>query len=280
VLSYLPANPMLVSLIALAAVIVAAYLFTAGYGPKTGRGFAALAMSAIALLALYQGTTLAFREAGRVRHGRLAPGVVTRMQEPVRRGRMFRTRWRRWASTRVGGVSPFSEGLARAIAYGSVRTLDVEYRYPCRDGRTDCSGRDLVRPELWSRLAVGMPVGVRQGPNETATERLDENPQLPVALVEIGLAAAYFAGAAWLSGCFSRKYQEYVPVAGMVTAVEEVQYRGAKRWKVRFAYLDRDGNEQTSAAEVAQPGWRTGDACAAVYPAGRPDLATLTGARL
>ena len=108
--------------------------------------------------------------------------------------------------------------------------------------------------------------------------RLEDNPQLTLTLLRLAFSGMFFVGTAWLMGRFKAPHR-YVSVPATVTTVEEVNYLGAKRWKVRFAYFDQKGNAQESAAEVSQPGWRPGDACEAIYRQDTPDLATLTGVR-
>ena len=180
-----------------------------------------------------------------------------------------------------GSMYLISEALAHWIAYGSLQKLMVDYWYGCSVGRGICYGRDLVGPDLWSRLSVGKTVNVRQGEDETVTARLDQNPQLTLALVQIGIAALFLTTAGWVSGRLKLPTlrHEYVSVDAIVTAVEEVKYRDVSRWRVRFAYFDGNGNAQESADEVTEPIWHPGDACAAVYRREAPDLATLAGAR-
>ena len=46
----------------------------------------------------------------------------------------------------------------------------------------------------------------------------------------------------------------------------------------RGPILDRNGQAQESADQVAQASWKTGDSCIAVYRPDQPDLATLQSA--
>jgi hypothetical protein len=63
-------------------------------------------------------------------------------------------------------------------------------------------------------------------------------------------------------------------VPAVVTAVEPVTYRDAKRWRIRFVYFDPHGTAQESADEVVTAGWKPGDGCVAVFRPERPDIAT------
>src|SRR5262249_40040361 len=132
---------------------------------------------------------------------------------------------------------------------------------------------------LWARLQVGAPVNVRQADDETGTARLDENPQMTFAIAEMGVSAVFLAVAGALTGRLklSPSRPRWITVPAVVTTGEDVHYRDEKRWKVRFAYFDDHGNAQDSAAEVAQPNWKPGDACTVVYQPETPELATLSG---
>jgi hypothetical protein len=66
----------------------------------------------------------------------------------------------------------------------------------------------------------------------------------------------------------------YLMAPAVVTAVELVTYRDAKRWRIRFAYFDSDGAPRESADEVGTAGWQPGDGCVAVFRPDRPDIAT------
>lgn len=273
----MPPAVALVGFVKLAGFVVFAYYFALGRA-RTWRGLAAFVLFMAALLGFYAGFTLSVLEDSRLRDGHVVSGVVVEMYLPVGRGKTITTRGREGPKT-GGSAYLMSEALGHWLAYGSVRTLMVDYHYPCSAGRGTCSSRDLVSPDLWSRLTVGQRVNVRQGADETVTARLDENPQITVALAEMGIAVLFFAGAGLLSGRLRLPLRPgYVAVEAVVTAVEEVKGRGATRWNVRFAYFDRNGHAQESVAEVAQPAWRPGDACEAVYLRETPGVATLTGA--
>src|SRR5262245_51821639 len=135
-------------------------------------------------LGLYEGFTVAVREDGRVRHGRVVSGVVVEKYQPVGGGHTITTRGKEgpWASS--GGYLA-AEPFARWFAYGSPRKLMVDYHYGCSVGRGTCSERDNVSADLWARLQVGAPVNVRQADDETGTARLDENPQMTFAIAEM-----------------------------------------------------------------------------------------------
>jgi hypothetical protein len=61
----------------------------------------------------------------------------------------------------------------------------------------------------------------------------------------------------------------------VVLAVEPVRDGEDAGWRVRFAYFDRAGVPQESAAEVASTTYKVGDACVAMFQPAQPDLATL-----
>jgi hypothetical protein len=67
----------------------------------------------------------------------------------------------------------------------------------------------------------------------------------------------------------------WVAAPAVVIAVEPVRHGEDARWRVRFAYFDREGVAQESADEVGSRAWNVGDSCIAVFQPTRPDLATL-----
>ena len=277
--SWLPSPQGLILLIKSAGFVVLAYYLSLRRFPSI-RGMVAFMFLMTGGLGLYGGFVLAAREDGRLRHGRVVSGVVVEKYRPAGAGRTITTRGAEGPWAKSGGYL-IAEPLARWIAYGSPQALMVDYRYPCSVGSGTCAERDRVPPDLWSRLNVGAPVNVRQSDDETGTARLDENPQMSVALAEMGIAAAFLAAAGLLTGRLKLfpSRPRWVTVPAVVTTVEDVQYRDEKRWKVRFAYFDDRGNAQESAAEVAQATWKPGDPCTVVYQPETPELATLSERR-
>jgi hypothetical protein len=228
----------------------------------------------------YQGFVLAVREEYREQDGRVVAGVVVEKLHGLHRGLLETSSGQRFHAG--DGRFQSTEGLARWLVYGSPAPRYVDYQYSCAVGpQGRCFGRDAVAPALWDRLQIGSPVNVRQATNENKHARLDQNPQRALALAQLAVSAMFLLAAAVVSGRIrlwpSRPKYLYVPA--VVLAVEEVQYRDAKRWKVRFGYYDGQGHAQESADEVGQPVWKPGDDCIAVYRPNSPDLATLQPAR-
>ena len=271
----------LLSLLAkLGAAVFVAYKISSR-GRLTLRGMATYVLVVIGVMACFEGFTLAYREENRARYGRVTSGVVVeRFSSTGAQGsrhigrRGGRDQARRRPIVTITGFQ-MHDVLARAIATGSPMAWVVEYRFSCENPH-GCSERDFVSEDLWMRLRAGEPVNVRQAPGETATARLDEYPQWRFAAADIGLGAALLSIAGLLSGriqLFSSR--RWVTTPAVVLAVEPVRDGDDPRWRVRFAYFDREGVAQESADEVATRAWAVGDACLAVFQPTRPDLATL-----
>ncbi len=272
---WLPSPASLVLVLRLVAFVALAYYLSLHRLP-TLKGIIASILLMIGMLGAYEGFTRAVQEDSRSRYGRVVPGVVEEMYQSNGSGKTYTPAGREGPHAGTSGMLIY-EGLARLLAYGSARTRIVDYRYPCDAGRAGtCHGRDYVAADLYERLAVGRMVNVRQAEGETRTGRLDENPQWAIALWQMGIASMFLAGAGLLSGHLRvRTRAGYVTAPAVVMAVEPVEYRDAKRWKVRFAYFDGNGDAQESADEVAQPDWKAGDDCVAVFRPEEPGLATL-----
>jgi hypothetical protein len=120
------------------------------------------------------------------------------------------------------------------------------------------------------------PVNVRQVEGESMTARLDENPQWNLAAANIALGAALLFVAGLVSGRIQPfRARGWVTAPAVVLAVEPVRYGEDARWRVRFAYFDREGVAQESAAEIGSRAWKIGVYFIAVFQPTRPDLATL-----
>ena len=245
------------------------------------RGVGALALAGVGVFPLIDGFSLAVVEESRARYGQVVSGIVEeRLSTTGELG--TRTigggrRHGRGPTVRTTGVDVY-ETLTRAVMTGSFDAWVIDYRYSCSTGAGLCRERDFVRHDLWLRLESGHTVNVRQSKDETRTARLDENPQLGLAIVKTALACLLLGLAAVFSGrlkIFGRS--KYVQADAIVTSVESVKYGDEVRWKVRFAYFDVKGNAQDSVDEVNDPTWKSGDECYAVYRPQAPDVATLHG---
>ena len=171
-------------------------------------------------------------------------------------------------------LTPLHDEIAPIILAGSLNAWVIEYRYAC-DAPYRCLGRDFVPEALWRRLHVDQNVNVRQARTESRSARLDENPQQATATVDLSIAAVLLLVAAVVSGRLTAsRPRGYLTAPAVVTAVEPVPYREARRWRVRFAYFDPHGAPQESADEVVTAGWKPGDGCLAVFRPERPDIAT------
>jgi hypothetical protein len=244
----LPSAAGLVTLVKLAAFVVFAYYLTStGRWPRVSN-IVAFVLLMIAVVGFYEGFTLAVREEARLRYGQVIPGVITEMYRSDGHGRTYATTGHEGPSAGVGTYL-LTEPLARWLAYGSPRTLLVDYRYPCSVGRGVCFGRDYVGPDVWPALSAGKSINVRQNGTEGSTARLDENPQMRFAVAQLGVSAVFLFAA----GVVSRRIRllparrKYLTTDGSITAVESVQYRDATRWKVRYAYFDDKGTAQECA---------------------------------
>jgi hypothetical protein len=250
-----------------------AYWMTHGHAWKPGT-VTAMLIGGFGAMAAYDGLTVAVREHARASDGRVVAGIVLEKTSPAdddpprtragRRSRLYRNLTTE--GTRIHDV------LGRLILTGSSTAWIVEYRYPC-GGPYGCRGKDFVPETLWRRLHVGESADVRLSQNGTEP-RLAENPSWATVTVNFGIAGALLLMAGLVSGRVTATRRRYVTAPAVVTAVEPVEYLGAKRWRIRFAYLDKDGAAQESADEIATGAWKPGDDCLAVFSPDRPDLAT------
>jgi hypothetical protein len=272
---WLPSPTSLVLVIRLVGFVALAYYLSLHRLP-TLRGIFAAFLLMIGMLGAYEGFVAAVHEDSRSRYGQVVPGVVVDMFQSNGEGRTYTPTGREGPHPGTSGFL-ITEGFARLVAYGSARTRMVDYRFPCAAGRNGtCYERDYVSCELYDRLSPGSHVNVRRAEGEATTARLDENPQWAVAIWQMAFASVFLAGAGLLSGRLKlRRRAAYVTAPAVVMAVEPVEYRDAKRWKVRFAYFDAKGEAQESADEVSQPDWKQGDNCVAVFHPEEPGLATL-----
>ena len=271
----------LLSLLAkLGAFVFVAYKLSTG-GRLTLPGMATYVLVVIGVMACFDGFTLAYREENRVRYGRVTPGVIFEKLSSTGAqgsrqigGRGGRDQARRRPIVTSKGFQ-IHDVLARLIVTGSPRAWVVEYRFSC-DAPHGCSGRDFVSEELWMSLRAGQPVNVRQIEGETMTARLDENPQWNLAAANMAIGAALLFVAGLVSGRIGVfRARRWVTAPAVVLAVEPVRYGEDARWRIRFAYFDREGVAQESTAEVGSRAWKVGDSCMAVFQPTRPELATL-----
>jgi hypothetical protein len=271
----------LISLVAkLAAGVFIGYKITTR-GTLTLRGMATYVLVVIGVMACFDGLTLAYREENRSRYGRVTSGMILeklsstgaqRSRQIGRRG--GRDQARRRPIVTITGFQ-VHDMLARLIATGSPAAWVIDYRFSC-DAPYGCRQRDFVSEELWMRLREGQPVNVRQAYGESMTARLDEFPQWNFAAADIALGAALLFVAGLVSGRIEAfRPRRWVTAPAVVLAVEPVRYGEDPRWRIRFAYFDREGVAQESADEVGSRAWRVGDSCIAVFQPTRPDLATL-----
>lgn len=247
----------------------------------TLRGICTYGLVILGVLACFDGFSLAYREENRARYGRVSSGVVVeKFSSTGAQGsrRIGRRGGRDQARTRPIVTSKgfqFHEMLARTIATGSPSAWVIDYRRPC-DSTFGCFARDFVDEDLWMRLREGQPVNVRQARGETTTSRLDENPEWKIAAADLAIGAALLGAAGLLSGRIRFfRTRRWVTAPAVVLAVEPVRHGEDAGWRVRFAYFDRAGVAQESAAEVASTTYKVGDACVAVFQPAQPDLATL-----
>jgi hypothetical protein len=266
----------------LVAVVVIAYQLQSR-GRITGRGIVAFGLAAGGVMACLDGFMLGVTEENRASYGRVSLGVVVEKfsssgaQGTRRIGRGGRDQVHTRPVVTSKGFS-FYDQLARLIVTGSAEAWVVDYRFPCAGGRT-CFERDFVTEELWLPLRAGSTVNVRQAEGETTTARIDGNPQRATAFADFGIGSVLLTAAGLVSGrlvLFRRR--RWLTAPAVVTAVEPLKYGDEVRWRIRFAYLDRNGEAQQSADQVAQGSWKTGDSCVAVYRPEQPDLATLQSA--
>jgi hypothetical protein len=250
-------------------------------GRLTLPGMATYVLVVIGVMACFDGFTLAYREENRARYGRVTSGVIlekfssTGAQGSRHIGRLGgRDQARRRPIVTITGFR-IHDVLSRLIATGSPGAWVVEYRFSC-DAPRGCSEREFISEALWMRLRAGQPVDVRQAQGESMTARLDEYPRWNFVAADIALGAALLFVAGLVSGRIDVfRARRWVTAPAVVVAVEPVRHGEDARWRVRFAYFDRDGVAQESADEVGGRAWNVGDSCIAVFQPTRPDLATL-----
>lgn len=271
---------LLVLLTKLATMVFVAYKLSIR-SPFTLRGIGAYALVIVGVMACFDGFTLAYFEERRARDGHVTSGVVVeKLSSTGAQGsrRIGRRGGRNQARTRPVVTNKgfqLHDVLARTIATGSPSAWVIDYRRPC-DSPYRCFARDFVTEDLWMRLREGQPVNVRQARGERTTSRLDENPQWRIAAVDLAIGAALLCGAGLVSGRIRVfRTRRWVTAPAVVLAVEPVRNGEDAGWRVRFAYFDRAGVPQESAAEVARTTYKVGDACVAVFQPAQPDLATL-----
>lgn len=245
-------------------------------GSSTIRRVIGLLIAAVAALAAYDGGTLLFSEAARARHGVVTTAiVVAKIRSPGADGeRTIAPRWRRRGPMATQRGFTIHDELARLILTGSPTAWAIDYRYGC-ELDAGCRGRDFVTETLWQRLSVGQTVNVRRAADEIGAGRLDDNPRRATAIVDVAMAGVLLLVALW---CLRRRDAQrangYMTAPAVVVGVEPVKYRDdVRRWRIRFAYFDREGRRQESADEVLSAAWKPGDDCLAVFPLERPDLA-------
>jgi hypothetical protein len=269
----------LITVLKLAIPVVIAYWIVGGQ-PFRLRGAAAFLCAGLGLVTFYQGFDRARMEDARARYGRVTTGtVVEKLSELERSGsRYIGPRGgrdqvnRRPIVTRKGFW--LHERLSRLIATGSPFAWVIAYQFSCDAPRT-CEGRDFVSEETWSRIRAGQVVKVREIADEPYSGRLEASPQWTLAFIELGLGSLLLMSARVLSGRPLLRRREWMTAPAVVMRVEPVTYPDATRWRIHFAYFDRDGQAQESADEVGTGTWKEGDDCIAVYRRKTPDLATL-----
>jgi Protein of unknown function (DUF3592) len=252
-----------------------------GRSPFTLRGIGTYGLVIVGVMACFDGFSLAYHEERRARDGRVSSGVVVEKLSST--GAQGSRRIGRWGGRDQVRTRPivtikgfqFHDVLARTIATGSPSAWVIDYRLPC-DSSYRCFARDFVTEDLWMRLRAGQPVNVRQAGGESTTGRLDENPQWRIATADFAIGAALLCVAGLLSGRITVfRTRRWVTAPAVVLAVEPVRNGEDAGWRVRFAYFDREGVPQESAAVVASTTYKVGDACVAVFQPAHADLATL-----
>lgn len=250
----------------------------------TARGIVAFAFAAGGVMAAVDGFVLGVREESRARYGRVSSGVVVEKFSSIGADgsrRIGPRGGRNQPVTRpvvtANGFS-FYDPLVRLIVTGSPSAWVIDYRFPCSVGT--CRGRDFVAAEQWEQLHAGETVNVRQADWETVTSRLDDNPQWATAFADLGIGSVLLTVAGLvLNWIVLFPARQWLSAPAVVTRVEPLKYGDETRWRIRFAYFDRDGLPQESVDQVAIDTWKSGDDCVAVYRAGQPDIATLQPAR-
>jgi len=268
------------TVVRLVAMVVVAYQLSSR-DRITFRSIVAFGLAAGGVMAFLDGFMLGVMEETRARDGRVSSGVVVeKFSSSGAQGtrRIGRRGGRDQVHTRpvvTGNGFAFYDPLARLIVTGSADAWVVDYRFPCAGGRT-CFARDFVSGEQWLPLRAGSMVNVRQADWETTTSRIDGDPRWATVFADLGIGSLLLAAAGLVSGrlvLFRRR--RWLTAPAVVTAVERLKYGEETRWRIRFAYFDRNGQAQESADQVVQGSWKTGDSCVAVYRPDQPDLATL-----
>lgn len=266
------------SLVVLLVFVGWAYSMYVGRSPTTG-GVLGLLIGVVGAMAAFDGGTLAMREYERAQNARETTGVIIgksssadtdRSQRWVPRRRL--RHFRQWVPSEGFNVH---DVLGRLIRTGSPTAWIVDYRYECARSQ-GCTGRDFVTEELWHRLNAGQAISVRRSKRENEFSRLDENPQWGRAIVDLAIGGALLFAAGRLLGYFKASgRRRYLTVPAVVIASDPVQYSGATRWRIRFAYFDPQGVAQETVNEVLTDAFKPGDECLAVFPPHQPDLASI-----
>jgi hypothetical protein len=266
-----------VTSVAVLFVVVAWACWMSSGRPLTAGAVKAFLIGAVAAVAAYDGVALAVQEYARAHDGRVMAGVVVEKisSSGAERSRRIReARW--WRNGPIITVDGFKvhDVLARMILTGSPNAWIIEYRYTCEHPR-GCRGRDFVPEALWRRLRQGQTINVRRSNGETDSSRLDENPRHGAAIADLAIAGTLLLAAALVSGRLTAPARRrYLTVPAVVTAIEPVTYRDVTRWRIRFAYFDPQGSAQEGVDELLTAAWKSCDACLAVFPPERPDLAS------
>jgi hypothetical protein len=247
----------------------------------TGRGMVAFVLAIGGTLAFFAGMSLAVMEEARAREGRVVSGVVIeKLSSTGQNGSREIGPWggrnqARRMNVVTGKGFQFYDTIVRLVLTGAASAWVIDYRYPC-DGGPACFDRDFVTKDQWLNLRSGQPVNILRAPGESGSSRLDGNSHWGTAIVRLATAATLLLSAGFVSGrlvLFRRS--KWITAPATVTAVEPVKYRDVVRWRIRFAYFDREGVPQESADEVVTGTWKPGDQCLAVFQSGQPDLATM-----
>ncbi len=244
------------------------------------RSIAAYLVAMTALSAFWSGFYLAMQEDARSRYGQVVNGIVVeKLTSTGVDG--TRTIGQHDVDIRTSNGTRVYDMLARRIVSGSPTAWVVDYWYDCGQPQR-CSGRDFVPRELWLRLQAGAPVAVRYVPKGIGGERLDNNPEMMVAIAEMGVGLVFALVAAVVAGfrpSFGRRVHR-LETSAVVTAVEQVQFLGVPRWRVRFAYLDDLGGSREATDHFMTDTWKPGDVGVAVYDVAQPEIAGLRHSKI
>jgi hypothetical protein len=252
------------------------YWIYRGRYPTLG-DFVGVLLAAYAVLAAYDGATVALHEYARTYDGRVTPGVVVALVEPPK------TRWPRhprggprfWYALQRFATegSRIHEVLGRLILTGSPRVWTIEYRYDCERAQ-GCYGRDAVSEEMWRQTYPGQTIEVRRPNRELDDSRLEDNPQWKTAIVDVGVGGALLLTSGAVSGRLKRRGPRYLTARAVVTAIEPLRSGDEPAWRIKFAYFDSKGEAHEGTDEVVAVKWKAGDEGVAVFPPHRPELAT------